>query len=117
MLEQSPGIEVAPAGARAEPFSASMDRRIEDNHSRVRLLQDMWTQRWGRLPNDRELQDLLDIWIRDEVLYREALERGLDRNDEIVRRRLTQKMRNLAFRLSWTTQPTREDLGEYLAMR
>ncbi len=25
-------------------------------------------------------------------------------------------MRNLAFRLSWTTQPTREELGKYLAM-
>ena len=32
-------------------------------------------------------------YIADEVLYRQALERGLDRGDALVRRRLVQKMR------------------------
>jgi peptidyl-prolyl cis-trans isomerase C len=34
-------------------------------------------------------------WLEDEVLYREALARGLDDGDLIVRRRLAQKMRLL----------------------
>lgn len=34
-------------------------------------------------------------WLEDEVLYREALARGLDDGDLIVRRRLVQKMRLL----------------------
>lgn len=34
-------------------------------------------------------------WLEDEVLYREALVRGLDDGDLIVRRRLVQKMRLL----------------------
>ena len=41
----------------------------------------------------RELQDNL---IRDEVLYREALKLGLEENDEIIRRRLIQKMEYLS---------------------
>ncbi len=65
MVEQRPKIETdlarAGAGSRPEPFTASMDRRIEVNRSRVRLLQDMWMKRWGRLPNDEEMKDLLDM--------------------------------------------------------
>jgi hypothetical protein len=30
--------------------------------------------------------------VREEVLFREAIAMGLDRNDDIVRRRLVQKM-------------------------
>ncbi len=35
-------------------------------------------------------------FIRSEVLYREALSKGLDQNDEIIRRRLIQKMDYIA---------------------
>jgi hypothetical protein len=35
-------------------------------------------------------------FVREEVLYREALARGLDRDDLVVRRRLVQKMEILA---------------------
>ncbi|MFT5208980.1 MAG: peptidyl-prolyl cis-trans isomerase C [Flavobacterium sp.] len=41
----------------------------------------------------RELQE---NFIRDEVLYREALKLGLEENDEIIRRRLIQKMEYLS---------------------
>lgn len=36
---------------------------------------------------------LMETWIRDEVMYRRAVDLGLDRGDAIVRRRLIQKMR------------------------
>lgn len=41
-------------------------------------------------------QRLIEDYIRDEALYREALALGLDANDEIIRRRLIQKMEYLA---------------------
>lgn len=93
--------------------SVAEDKRIEVNASRIRTLQDFWQKRWNRLPTDQELQQLVDGWIRDEVLYREALRRELDRNDEIIRRRLVQKMQNMAFRLSWTLPPTEDELRGY----
>jgi len=43
---------------------------------------------------DRE--NLVDSYVRDEALYREALALGLDDNDEIIRRRLIQKMEYVA---------------------
>jgi len=48
----------------------------------------------GRTPTAPELEALIDARVADEILYREALARGLDREDRGVRRRLA---RNLAF--------------------
>lgn len=41
-------------------------------------------------------QQLIEDYSRDEVLYREALARNLDNNDQLIRRRLIQKMEYLA---------------------
>ncbi len=87
--------------------------QLEINASRIRLLEDNWRRRWNRAPTQSELQNLVDAWIHEEVLYREALRRGLDRNDEIVRRRLVQKMENLSYRLSWSEPPTGDELETF----
>jgi hypothetical protein len=39
-----------------------------------------------------EVDDLVESLVREEVLYREALALGLDKNDDEVRRRLVEKM-------------------------
>jgi hypothetical protein len=52
-------------------------------------------RRFGRSPTDEERRALVARYVEDERLYREALARGLDRGDVIVRRRLVQKMRLL----------------------
>ena len=91
------------------------DRLIAVDHSRIRILQDTWQKRWARLPNQSELQQLVDAWIYEEVLFRESLNRGMDRNDEIVRRRLIQKMEKLSSHLSWTEPPTPQEAAEYYA--
>ncbi|MBD2840651.1 peptidyl-prolyl cis-trans isomerase [Erythrobacter rubeus] len=46
----------------------------------------------GRAPTDAELDAQIDRFVRDEVLYREALRLGLDQGDAVVRRRLVAKM-------------------------
>src|SRR5438105_2385846 len=42
----------------------------------------------GREPNDAELNAAIDRYVDSEVLYREAIGLGLDREDTIIRRRL-----------------------------
>jgi peptidyl-prolyl cis-trans isomerase C len=54
-------------------------------------LREGWIAQWRRPPTAEELQGLIDNRIREEILSREALEMGLDRDDVIVRRRLAQK--------------------------
>ena len=58
----------------------------------IRLLSERWAMQWHRSPTDEELRNLVDGLIREEVLYREALALGLDRDDTVVRRRLVQKV-------------------------
>jgi parvulin-like peptidyl-prolyl isomerase len=47
---------------------------------------------WNRPPTDEELAGLIDGHVREEVLYREALALGLDRDDAVIRQRLRLKM-------------------------
>ena len=42
------------------------------------------------------MQGLIDEYVKEEILYREALKLGLDKDDTIIRRRLAQKMDFLA---------------------
>ncbi len=51
----------------------------------------------GREPGADELARLLDVWLLNEITYREALLQGLDKGDEMIRDRITHKMRLLIF--------------------
>ena len=53
---------------------------------------------WRRPPTAAESDRFVADFVREEVLYREALALGLDRDDLVVRRRLVQKMEMLALR-------------------
>jgi hypothetical protein len=70
--------------------------RIEITDADVRQLQVSWMAQWQRPPTPAELSGLIQDKVRQEVLYREALALGLDQNDEIVKRRMAQKMEFLA---------------------
>ncbi|TCJ39762.1 peptidyl-prolyl cis-trans isomerase [Parafrankia sp. BMG5.11] len=50
----------------------------------------------GRPPTQAELDTLISRRVREEVLYREALRRGLDKGDPVMRKRLAQKMDAIA---------------------
>jgi len=55
----------------------------------------------------------VDRLIEEEIFYREALKLGLDREDEIVRRRLVQKYEFLQQDLSTPWEPTELQLRDY----
>src|SRR5271166_6007760 len=50
---------------------------------------------WHRPPTAAEFQAMVEDKVREEVLYREALAMGLDKDDTIVKRRMAQKMQFL----------------------
>jgi hypothetical protein len=50
---------------------------------------------WGRQPTAVELRKAFDRYVRDEVFYREALARELDRNDPLVKASLVRKITTL----------------------
>jgi len=69
-----------------------------------------FTAQWRRPPTPEELAGLINSRVREEILYREALALGLDKEDTIVKRRMAQKMEFLAEDLSDLREPTTEEL-------
>ena len=68
----------------------------------------------GREPSSTELNHLIESYVRDEILYREGVRLGLDRDDIVVKRRVRQKIELIAEEDASTRAPTDADLSAYL---
>lgn len=75
----------------------------------------VWVSQGRPPPTEQQLQGLIDIKVREEVLYREALALGLDKDDAIVKRQLARKMDFLAEDLSRLEEPKPDELRAYYA--
>ena len=91
------------------------DNRIVITQADLDRLADVWLRRTGRPPSSQDRERQLDHFIRDQVLYREALVMGLDKDDVIVRRRLSQKMEYLFKNLGSIVEPDEVELNSFLA--
>lgn len=98
-------------GEDADPAS----RRIEISRERQAALAANFGQLMGRPPTDAELAGLVRTDVREEVLYREALRLGLDRDDPVVRRRLVAKMNEIAAAQAESAEPSEAELARWLA--
>ncbi|MFN0066367.1 MAG: peptidyl-prolyl cis-trans isomerase [Limisphaerales bacterium] len=87
--------------------------RIEVTAATIGRLRAGYERQFGRSPDEAELRGLVTAHIREEVLYREALELGLDRDDTIVRRRLAQKMEFLTDDLAGGAEPDEAALRRF----
>jgi hypothetical protein len=70
--------------------------RIVLSEGDLRQLATTWMLAGRPAPNAQQMQSLIDDRVREEVLYREALALGLDKDDTIVKRQLARKMEFLA---------------------
>lgn len=82
----------AMSGRPADPA----DRRIVVDEPVVAALTERWTATYHAPPEADELDGLIRDYVRDQVYYREALRLGLDKDDEVVLRRMRNKMEALA---------------------
>jgi PPIC-type PPIASE domain len=73
-----------------DAFTAPDEIVVDTN--RVASLTAQFERLWSRPPTAAEREGLIQSFVREEILYREGLARGLDRDDPIVRRRISQKM-------------------------
>jgi hypothetical protein len=69
---------------------------------------------WQRPPTAEEMAGLIRDYIREEVLCREAITMGMDKDDTVIRRRLRQKMEFVSDDIAAQTEPTDADLNGYL---
>jgi hypothetical protein len=97
----SPDPEVAP-------------NRIVVDAGQVARLAQQFERTWLRPPTPVELSALIEGHVKEEILYREALALGLEKNDLVIRRRLGQKMEFLNEDASAQREPTDAELQAYL---
>jgi hypothetical protein len=82
--------------------------------ARIRNLAQTFQRTWKRPPTKLKLDGLVESHVREEVLYREALALGLDRDDAIIRRRLQQKMEFVSEEAAALVAPNDDDLVAYM---
>ena len=97
---------------RGEPVDPA-DRTIEVGREQQALIALDFERTMQRPPTDAELDGLVERWVREEVLYREALRLGLDSGDPVVRRRLAKKMDFLAASQADLAQPSDAELSAW----
>lgn len=96
-----------------EPDEAGDPYRIEVTDQIQEVLKAEWEARWNRPATGPELEGLLDGYIREEILFREATKLGLDQSDTIIRRRLAQKMEFLTSDIADMEEISDENLEVY----
>ncbi len=99
------------------PPTADETRRVVLSGGDILQLKASFLRTWQREPTATELRGVLEQHIRQEILYREALARGYDRDDLVVRRAMQRKMEFLAASQGLQEPPSDEEIQAYFSLR
>ncbi len=94
---------------------------IESSHEIALSFDDLRTMdlyfesQWHRQPTGEEFNAMVENKIQEEILYREGLAMGLDKDDTIVKRRMAQKLQFLAEDVASAHEPSTEELQAWFA--
>lgn len=76
----------------------------------LRTMEAFFESQWHRPPTPQEFQAMVEDKVREEVLYREGIAMGLDRDDTIVKRRMAQKMQFISEDVATAHEPSSAEL-------
>jgi peptidyl-prolyl cis-trans isomerase C len=93
-----------------KPEATSESNRIVLTPDDLVQMSVTWLAQGRPPPTPEQMQNLIELKVREEVLFREAVALGLDKDDTIVKRRLAQKMEFLAEGASTDNEPTTDML-------
>lgn len=71
-------------------YDENKDIFISDQE--ITSLINAWESQVGRKPTGDEISRIINNLVNEEILYREAISLGLDKEDRIIKRRLAQKI-------------------------
>lgn len=102
-------------------FAANGERVAESGQARiiditpatVSRLSGQFNAVWNRDPTPEEREGMISEFIREEVLYREAVALGLDRDDAVVRQRMRLKMEFLSDGMAGSLMPDEATLADW----
>jgi hypothetical protein len=107
------------SAASGEPESSATDPRgalavpsgpiVVDETVRASLVEE-WSKTHPAAPDDAQLDQLVERWIDEEVLYREGLARALADGDAVVRERIAAQMSYVLQSRIVAPEPTEDEL-------
>ncbi|KAA5609427.1 peptidyl-prolyl cis-trans isomerase [Rhodovastum atsumiense] len=80
-----------------------------------RQIREQWDEDRERHPTPEQVQQMVDLWVASEVLYREGKTMGLDRGDEMIRTRVAHKLQIMIFGDVRVSSPTESQIREWYA--
>lgn len=87
-----------------------VSRQIALTLDDLRQIDLAFQSQWRRQPTADEFKAMVDDKVQEEILYREGLAMGLDKDDTIVKRRMAQKLQFLAEDVASAHEPTAAEL-------
>ena len=103
--------------AKGPPVDRADGGRVVFTEADLAHVRAAFERTWSRPPSAAELRKAFDHYVRDEVLYREALARGLDRDDPLVKMSLVNKITMLGTVAAENREPTDAELKAYFDLR
>tara|TARA_R110000824_G_scaffold3839_7_gene18363 strand:+ start:7373 stop:8197 length:825 start_codon:yes stop_codon:yes gene_type:complete len=94
-------------------WQGEQGRTIVVSAAEIDRLEKIWAGTAGRLPTGEDRQQIIDQYVQEEALVREAERLGLGDGDTIIRRRLAQKMDFLVSDDAKADDPTDAELERW----
>ncbi|MFL2692726.1 MAG: peptidyl-prolyl cis-trans isomerase [Gammaproteobacteria bacterium] len=93
-------------------FNDENEDKITIFESEINSLIGTWVNQVGREPTIQEVDGIIKQLLDEEILYREAIKLGLDKNDIIIKRRLAQKIGFLRQEAD-STLPSEQEISDF----
>lgn len=108
------GVLLFFAYGRLNPADSAGGERIVVSQALVDDLARQHQTRWMRPASEQELAGLVEAHVRDEIMFREGVALGLDRDDPVIKRRVRQKFDVMAEEQLARAAPGDAELQAYL---
>ena len=89
------------------------DTTVHVDAKRIDAFISSWESRWNRPPTRQEIDGIIQSYIREDVLYRQAVTMGLNEDDPVTRRRMAQKLEFLTSDLALLVPPDDGELEAF----
>ncbi len=108
--------QLVSGGDNADSRTIIVDKDVLMMHLQYRskaFNAEVFEEKLAAMPQE-ELQQMIDDYVREEVLYREAMAMGLDKEDYIIKRRMIQKVEFISQGIAETvTELSDEEVKRY----
>jgi peptidyl-prolyl cis-trans isomerase C len=81
---------------QADSSKSENEYNVSLTAGEVKSMEEVWLSKWKRPATKVEMEGMINQRVEEAILFREAIKIGLDKNDDIIRQRMAQKLEFLS---------------------